>query len=278
MAKMTNLQMVQNILSSMDSDNVNSISDTEEAAQVELVLQECYEEITTRRKWTHQNRTRQLEDVSDVTKPNKLRIPTEVTRVNEFRWKHYADDVIPPTVDQDNSWKLLRWKSPSDFIAHVQGRNVAQLTEQGRVLVVYNDDGVEMPMITDVQPEFWTSFDDEYIYMDNFITSNANTATSGRTSINVTQQKIWVSGDDEIAELPTEMFPLLLAEAKSTCWLNFKGEPNQKAEQSARRLYIKMREEEPTVEYPRRWVDYGKPPNGSLGSRSNYGWRYNWRA
>lgn len=277
MAKMTNLQMVQNILSSMDSDNVNSISDTEEAGQVELVLQESYEEITTRRKWNHQNKTRQLEGVSDVTKPNKLRIPTEVTRVNNFRWKVYADGVIPPTVDQDNSWKLLRWRDPSDFIAHVQGRNVAQLEEQNRVLVVYNDDGVEMPMMTDVQPEFWTSFDDEFIWMDNFQTDNANTATPDRTAIDATQQKLWVSGDDEIADLPTEMFPLLLAEAKSAAWLNFKGQQNVKAEQVARRAYIKLREEEPTVEDPRRWTNYGKPPTGSIGSRSDYGWRYVWR-
>lgn len=267
MAKLTNLELVQNILSSMDSDNVNSISDTEEAQQVQTVLKEVYNNIISRRRWEFLKKTRQLENVSDVTRPNKMKIPDNVTRVECFQWQ--TRDVV----DVDHKpWKELRYLAPCDFIRHVQSRDVEQLKIQDRVLEVVNDDLVSIPMITDQEPQYWTSFDDVHIYMDNFIHDNPlTTAIAERTSVDVTQQQLWRDGDTEIQFLPPEMFPLLLAEAKSTCWLNFKGASNAKAEQVASRQYIKMREEEPTVQPQRQWYNYGKPPSGTGAYRTDRG-------
>lgn len=265
MAKMTNLEMVQNILSSMDADNVNSISDTEEANQVEIVLKEVYENIISRRQWDFLRKTRQLENVGDLTRPNKMKIPETVTRVTCFRWK---------TNDPDTGllrWKELKYLHPCDFIAHTQGRDVQRLLEEERLLEVFNDDNVDIPMILDKEPEYWTSFDDAFIYIDNFILEVDETATSGRTSVTVVQQQLFTAGDTEVQFMPVEMFPLFLAESKSTCWLNFKGAANQKAEQVASRQYIKMREEEPTIKAPREFWNYGKPPSGSRGIRTSRG-------
>lgn len=39
------IEYVQDILSSMDSDEVNSISDTVESMQVATILKNCYEEL-----------------------------------------------------------------------------------------------------------------------------------------------------------------------------------------------------------------------------------------
>lgn len=259
MAKLTNLELVQNILSSMDSDNVNSISDTEEASQIQIVLKEVYNNIISRRRWEFLKKTRQLENVSDITRPNKMKIPDNVTRIECFNWQ-----TIDAKDPERKPWKQLSYLPPCDFIKHVQSRDVEQLKIQGRVLEVVNDDLVPIPMITDKEPSYWTSFDDVHVYLDNFTDVGTNaTATSPRTSVDVTQQQLWRDGDLEIQFLPPEMFPLLLAEAKSTCWLNFKGASNAKAEQVASRQYIKMREEEPTVQPQRQWYNYGKPPSGT---------------
>ena len=264
MATKTNLSMVQNILSSMDSDNVNSISDTEEAMQVETVLQETYENITSRRQWEFMRKTRQLENVSDTTRPVKFKIPDTVTRVTCFRYKTFKEGTEP----QEFSWKELDYLLPCDFIDHVQSRNITQMEAEGRAITVLNDDDVEMYIITDVEPQFWTSFDDKFIYLDSWMLEDSNTVVQTRTSVTVVEQQLFVTGDTAIQSLPPEMFPLLVAEAKSTCWLNFKGAANQKAEQIAARQYNKMREEEPTVKAPRTWVNYGKPSSGTRGSSS----------
>ena len=265
MATQTNLSMVQNILSSMDSDNVNSISDTEEAMQVETVLQETYENITSRRHWEFMKKTRQLENVIDTTRPTKFKIPEDVLRVTCFRYKTFKEGTSP----QEFSWKELKYLLPCDFIDHVQSRNITQLAAESRAITVLNDDSVEMYIITDVEPEFWTSFDDQFIYLDNWVQVDSNTVVQTRTSITVVEQKPFVTGDTAIQALPPEMFPLLVSESKSTCWLTFKGVANQKAEQIASRQYNKMREEEPTVKAPRTWVNYGKPASGTRGRSSS---------
>lgn len=262
MARLTNLEMVQNILSSMDSDNVNSIDDTEEALQVFEVLRESYYEILSRRKWKSDSKTRLLQQVGDTEKPTKFRIPTEVTRINCFRYETFKEGTDPV----ESSWKELKYLLPCDFINHVQSRNAVQLDE--RVEITTNDDGVTMYIINDVEPEFWTSFDDEFVYLDNWVKEDSLTVTSPRTSVNVTQEHTYPVTDTGIPDIPTDMFPLLLSEAKSACWLNFKGTPNQKAEQVARRQYIKMREESPKVEELRTAVNYGKPPAGSRANTS----------
>jgi hypothetical protein len=260
MAKLTNLEMVQNILSSMDSDNVNGISDTEEALQVFEVLQETYFEIISRRRWKTFEKTRLMEQVGDTTKPTKFKIPSQVVRINCFRYQAFKEDTSP----QEPAWKELKYLEPCDFIDHVQSRNPVQLGS--RIQTTTNDDGVTMYILNDTEPEFWTSFDDRFVYVDNWQSADSTTVTSTRTSVKVTEQPLYPQLDTDTPDLPVGMFPLLLSEAKSTCWLNFKGTPNQKAEQIARRQYIKMREESSKVEDLRTAVNYGKPPSGS---RSN---------
>lgn len=262
MSKMTNLGMVQNILSSMDSDNVNGISDTEEAIQVFEILRETYYEIISRRKWKTFEKTRLMDQVVDSTKPTKFKIPDQVVRINCFRYQTFKEDTDP----QEPSWKELNYLFPCDFIDHVQSRNPVQLDT--RIETTTNDDGVTMYILNDVEPEFWTSFDDRFIYLDNWVKADGTTVVSPRTSVKVTEQSIYPVLDADIPDLPVEMFSLLLSEAKSICWLNFKGTPNQKAEQIARRQYIKMREEEPRVEDLRVSVNYGKPPAGSRTNSS----------
>ncbi len=267
MAKLTNLEMVQNILSSMDSDNINTISDTEEAVQVLSVVEESYNNILSRRKWSFLRKTRQLLNASDTTKPTKFIIPDTVTRVDCFNYKALKEGTSP----EEFSWKALKYLEPCDFIQHVQSRNCTQLVADGTALQLANDDNVEMCIITNKEPEFWTSFDDSSIYLDNWVQARGTTVVQGNTSVNVVEEKPFLTADTDIQSMPTEMFPLLLAESKSTCWLTFKGIANQKAEQIASRQYIKLREEEPTVQVPRIWLDYGKPPRGSFTRSSRRG-------
>ena len=49
---MTLLEMVQSLLSSLEGDNVNSISDTQEALQVAQVVKDTYFSLISRRYWS----------------------------------------------------------------------------------------------------------------------------------------------------------------------------------------------------------------------------------
>lgn len=260
MAKMTKLEMVQNILSSMDSDNVNSISDTEEASQVEKILEETYYALLARRHWEFNKKTVQLDGVGDTTKPTKLQIPSNVNRIDCFRYK-VTDSTEAP------QWKTLRYVKPCDFIRMVQTANPADADVENTT----NDEGIEMYIKNNVDPSYWTSFDDEYIYLNSWDNNITSTVTQARTSVEAQVEPAWPNTDGGTPEMPNQMFTVLLNEAKSICHLELRQQPHQKAEQTARRQYVIMREQEPRVKDNREFVNYGKPTSQS--NRNDIWWK-----
>ena len=62
------IEYVQDILSSMDSDEVNSISDTVESMQVATILKNCYEELVANIELPEEYTLFHLDSSSDVSK------------------------------------------------------------------------------------------------------------------------------------------------------------------------------------------------------------------
>ena len=78
MARMNLLQIVQSIMSDMDTDNVNSINDTIEALQVAQIVKDTFYELISRRDWPHLNKLFVLNSVSVTARPNYLKLPDGV--------------------------------------------------------------------------------------------------------------------------------------------------------------------------------------------------------
>lgn len=92
-AKMTLLEMTQNILSSMESDEVNSISDTVEAEQVATEIRTAYYELMSTLNQPSKKALISLEPSNDPERPNVLKIPDNVIKVD---WIKYMNE--PETV------------------------------------------------------------------------------------------------------------------------------------------------------------------------------------
>ena len=91
MAEQTLLTIVQNILSSLDADEVNSISDTTEARQVAQIVQNKYYDIVSRGYLPEHDQLFQLNPSLDVTRPTLMYIPDAVSQV---RWVKYFDSNV----------------------------------------------------------------------------------------------------------------------------------------------------------------------------------------
>lgn len=86
----TLLSMTQNILSSLNSDQVNSISDTVESTQVANIIQTVYYNICSRANFPEHTQLFQLNSSQDITKPTLMYCPTGLNRMD---WvKYYNDD------------------------------------------------------------------------------------------------------------------------------------------------------------------------------------------
>lgn len=88
MAEATLLEMTQNILASLDSDQVNSISDTVESDQVARIIQNKYYDILSRDNIPEQQMLMQLTASGDSTKPTLMYVPDGVTTIE---WLKYFD-------------------------------------------------------------------------------------------------------------------------------------------------------------------------------------------
>lgn len=87
MAKRTLLDMVQGILSKMDSDEVNSISDTVESLQVANIIRDCYFDLIEEYDLPAHGNIITLDPFASSSYPNRLRIPENTSSID---WINYA--------------------------------------------------------------------------------------------------------------------------------------------------------------------------------------------
>lgn len=244
MAKLTLLRMTQLILSSMDSDEVETITETIESKQVVDVIEESHEEILDRRDWEFmQNQLRQLDD--GVGYPaTSLDIPSDVTYIQQLRYKDF----------DTGYFNLITYLSPIEFVSQTKNRD----TTQSNVEAVTINDGVTLAVYNDRAPRYYTSFDESTIVFDCYDSSNEAAITGANSSVLAEVRPAFTQSDAFIPAWPERMFTLLLHEAKSTCWAQLKQEANPKAEQIARRQYVKLRELERRVKKDREEVNFGR--------------------
>lgn len=244
MAKYTYLEMVQFILSSMDSDEVTTITETIESQQVADIIQETYEELLDRRDWEFlKHRTRQLDDPTGASNV-QLDIPSDVIHVECVWYK-----------DHDTSkFNEIQYLSPKEFISTYQNLDTSQTNIEAATIA----DSVDIAVYNDRVPTHWTSFDESAIIFNAFDSGTEANLQGTNSKILAEVRPTVTQADATVLDLPLRMFSLLLHEAKSSCWAQLKQETNPKAEQIARRQYIKLRELERQTVKDQEVVDYGR--------------------
>lgn len=219
MSKKTLLQMVQNILSSMDSDEVNSISDTVESLQVAEIVRETYEDLVATLKIPESQALIRFESLGDVTRPNYLKIPAGVKKIN---WLRYNDHKV-------------EYMMPEDFLQYVinTGGKVSVTDIRGVTYKIENNRG----------PRFWTSFDDEHLVFSSFNQTEESTLQEVKSIAYADINNPFELSDEFIAPLDDNLFPLLLSEAKRTCFVDLKQVSNSVEEGRARRSLVRVQNE-----------------------------------
>lgn len=229
--KMTVLEMTQDILSDMDSDEVNSISDTIEAQQVAQILKTTYNEIIDGHdNWPHLNTLVQLEASGDNTKPTHMRMPTNLQHLN---WIKYNKRKSGDTKDK---YSNVCYMTPFDFMSYINQRNSADST----VTSVTDFSSVTLLIRNDHHPTYWTSFDDEYIVCDAHYSTLDDTLQTVKTQAEGPRDAVFTISDTFIPDLPAKAFSYLLAEAKSVAFNALKQSANAKEEQRSKRQRYRL--------------------------------------
>lgn len=213
--KLTVLEMTQNILSAMDSDEVNSIGDTVESVQVAETLRECFYDLMTQREWPFLRYKTSLVGLGDTTKPSTMQMPTTI---NKLYWVKYNK-------------KDITYMEPQEF------QNMLDLRVEQ--VGVVDADGI----ILNRDPEYWTSFDDDFVVFDAVDKAVETTLTQARSVVYALKSATWTHDDDFTPDIPDKFFPTLVAEAKATCFVNIKQQGNQREERKAQRGRVMLNNE-----------------------------------
>lgn len=217
----TLLSMVQSILSDMDSEDVNSISDTVEAQQIASVIQDTYFNLISAREIPEHKQMLKLTSLSNSQKPTHFRYPNNTKEIEVLFYN---------TATSGSTYTQVYFLEPIDFLNRVDetATNVLQVeTVAGEVPVF---------VYTDRMPKYYTSFDDDNIIMDAYNSSIESTLQTSKSRAYGTIYPTFSITDDFEPDLDDTMLPYLLAEAKSTCFSLFKSGSDPKVEQAARRL------------------------------------------
>lgn len=245
--KMSLLDMVQDILSDMSSDEVNSIDDTTEALQVAQIIKSCYFEMISNRNWPHLKKLIQLEHAGELSRPNYLKLPENLQELSNFKY-------LKTSETGTTLYKDVIFKHPDEFLDIVNNRpstnpNVIQITDpSGNLLNIFNN----------VDPTYWTTFDDEYLITDSYNRTYDDTLQKTKTQCMAVIQPEWSRSDDFIPNLPVDAFAGFLEECRSTCFLRLKQMPDNKAEQKAARQQRWLSRKAWRAHGGVRYEDYGR--------------------
>jgi hypothetical protein len=235
--KMTLLDMTQNILSAMDGDAVNSIADTVESLQVAETIVETYHEMYAGLDNPSMWGRFSLQSLADTNNPTWMRIPDNVKFV---KWIMYND-------------KEIAYVEPERFLLDT-------MNSDGTLFNGYR-------VKTDRDPTLWTSFDNNIVIF-NAIDFNADGTLQESKSTCWGQfvPQFQLLDDAYAPFISPDDYPGLLAEAKSTCFINYKNTGNSKEEQKARRQRVRRQSDQWRLNQRKPYdrANFGRPTRANF--------------
>lgn len=238
------LDIVKNILSDLDSDDVNSISDTVEALQVaNIVEQTFYDIISTRNIPEHQSLIK-LTPLSDNQFPTHFVLEDTQHKIKEI-WYDTSDD-------NSYEYTLLVYLSPEEFLRKCDYR------QSNYTLVSDKVAGTKLRIGNLASPKFYTSFDDEHVVMDSFNSLVDSTLRKSKVRAIGTSYPTFSISDYYTPDIDASYFPYLIQEAKSRAFSLFKGQPDSKTEQAARRQKVYVQNDRYRLQAPSKKRNYGR--------------------
>ena len=248
MAKMTVLEMVQDILSDMDSDEVNSIDDTVESLQIAQILETTYYEVISDGDWPHLGSFFQLTASGDPTIPTHMAMADDIQRVAWIKYDKKTDAALK------SAYGDITYKDPEEFVNFCNQRD----STSDDVLVVTDPGGASLLITTNFAPQFYTSFDDENIVMDSYNVALESTLQATKTQCYGYREGAFTQSDTFTPDLPGKSFSYYLAEAKSVAFNALKQAANAKEEQRASRGRRRQSQERWRHQGGIRFPNYGR--------------------
>ncbi len=245
---MTLLEITQDILSDMDSDEVNSISDTQESLQVAQIVRSTYYNIVDGKDFPFLYEMFQLSTSGTTARPTHMSLPDTVA---DLKWIKYDNKENGGTKDL---YQKIQYKHPEDFLDITDARDASDT----KVTAIADTSSVTINIFNERGPQYFTSFDDEVLVFDAYDSAKETNLQNTSTQAYGKQSVTWSVTDTFTPDLPVQMFSYLLNEAKSACFVTLKQMPNAKVEQQAQTQKRRMSQDAWNMNKGITFGDYGR--------------------
>ena len=218
----TVLELVQGILSKIDSDEVNSISDTTESMQVADLVRDTYDYIVDEFDLQAVKSLFKLD--SNLATPTVMTVPEGY---HSLEWVRYNASDTGVALQ----FNLIHPLTPDMFVDHLAQNK----STDANVVAVTADNGVELYCKSDRAPSYWTSFDGVNIMFDSFNLTVESNLLSEKTNCYGQHSPVLVLDDSTPIPLPARFINLLRAETLAMAQDLWKNGVTPKVEQRASR-------------------------------------------
>lgn len=254
--KMTLIEIVQDILSDMDSDEVNTIDDTVEAAQVAQIVKSTYYAMMSNRNWPHLRKTVQIEPSGTSALPTHMNVQEAIKELCFLNYNKAKAD------ETRKVYRPVKYLYPDDFLRVSNKRN----SDNADIDIITDPTGVELLILNTAAPTYYTSFDDKALVFDSYDHLVDSTLQQSKVQAQAYILPEWSHVDDFIPDLPDEAFTALLEESKSRAMLKLKQVQDVKAEQEAGRQNRWLARKARRVNGGIRTPNYGRKRNNARDS------------
>lgn len=265
--KMTLLDLTQNILSRLSSDEVNSIGDTTESQQVTNIIKNKYFDIVNRVKLAEHEQLVQLNPSLDGTSPVLMYVPDGIA---DLKWIKYFDSNID-TGTPAPGYLYVNIVTIEQFIDMVNSFNTDESNVES---FTFSDTSNNYPgdytfyYKNDRQPTYCTVLSNYYVIFDSYDNTQDTTLQSSKSMAWGRIIPFWSNVDTFIPDLAEEQFQLLLNEATALAFYELKQQPHQLATQEANRGWSNVQKNKAVVNRP---TYFDALPNYGRRSGVSYG-------
>lgn len=246
--KRTLLEMTQDILTSLDGDEVTAIADTSESASIASIIRQCFYEIAATYKLPEHYSIFELTETSAAS-PTIMTKPSDVISIE---WIKY-----------DNK---LSTETPTDYreVAFVpfdifQGRQLGMdstATDIGRFNYTIGSDIFPFVHLTTRNPIFYTTYNDSTVVFDSYNLTEETFLAKAKTMCYGLKESSWTHTDAAVPNLDHKLSNTLFQIAKAQCFSELKQVENPGAEKKARRAVNTMIKEKYDINNKNRGAYY----------------------
>ncbi len=229
--KYTLLEIVQLILQSMDSDEVNSIQDTVESNDIAHLVKSVYYDLAVDLNLPEHETLFELNASGTSTKPTLMTVPDNVTRLD---WIKY--NVQETGEDYENYQNVDR--VPFNIFLERQTSLRNQTSGVGEMTITFNGETFNMMYETDRMPTCYTTVDDNTLIFDAYDSTEDSTLQKSKTMCSGVVYPVFTLSDSFVPDLDPTQFSYLINRAKYRAFAEKKQVQNAEAAGEARRQKI----------------------------------------